>query len=331
MRRPLTCILSVLIAVPGTAAEAQRTLRLGVVGSVFQSEASGDRSSSGYGLQLGYLSQSENEIALTATRWPGARFGNGEGALALALESNWYPVGASGIAPYVQTGIAAFRYTTAPGLLAPSTTEWGFGFIAGFGLRAGLSDRVSASVEARLRSDDQIRNVEYRAGMHVGMGTLRPSEGKPGVVAPFVGSLSRLGNGPYVASSAVAGVRLRRDKSAHSSLSVDIAAVGLEAATAGPGTSPEATTAYLMIPAAELAATPRWGRPYIALGPFLPGFLDGPDAGLRAGVHVGAGSEIFASERISVTLLSRTFWFQSSSGQHQFGLILGAGVGPRLH
>ncbi|HET7041274.1 MAG TPA: hypothetical protein VFI13_04620, partial [Gemmatimonadales bacterium] len=64
-----------ILAFFATPASAQRTIRLGAEYSDLSTQTSGDHSSGGIGLSLGYLSHPSNETVLTFTRWPDAAFG----------------------------------------------------------------------------------------------------------------------------------------------------------------------------------------------------------------------------------------------------------------
>lgn len=329
--RALALAILWTVAAPATPAAAQRAFRIGATGSLFESDLPGEPSSSGFGGQFAYLAGTDNEISANLTSWPGAPLGTGDkGALALALESTWYPVEAVGVAPFVVSGFGGVRYTRPGGLLAQPAEEWGFSYLMGFGLRANLGSSWSAAVEARLRDDDGTRNMEYRAGTSFGFGARREPQTAPGTIEPFVAAILPLGDGPYETRTPVGGVRFRRDRSRHTSFAVDVGAVGLQPAPDALSGSAARTTSYLMMPAFEAGLAPRWGRPYLSIGPLLAGFADGPDAGIRAGLHAGTGLDLFAGRRMLVTALSRITWFQTGSGAHQFGLMLGVAVGPRL-
>jgi hypothetical protein len=68
----------------------------------------------------------------------------------------------------------------------------------------------------------------------------------------------------------------------------------------------------------------------VEIGPQMIGFLDGIDDGMKVGIHTGVGADVKLGEAVELALLSRVTWFQSSDGRHQFGLQLGAAIGPRL-
>ena len=101
---------------------------------------------------------------------------------------------------------------------------------------------------------------------------------------------------------------------------------------------------FLQVGGMEVATTPArwedlkrkhgwatsWGRPFIELGPQMLGFIGGTDDGMKVGIHVGGGADVYLSPAIESALLTRVTWFQSSDGRHQFGLQLGLAIGPRL-
>lgn len=316
-----------------TSAAAQRTIRLGAAYSGLSTQTSGDHSSGGIGLSFGYLSHPSNETVLTFTRWPDASFGGSvPGATAFTLDDRWYPVDATGLAPYVITGLGAFRYTEPAGLLTPEQKKWGFSYIAGFGIGTTIGEDWAVSAEGRLRSDDGDRNIEYRIGGSWGFGKEHPSQAVPGTIEPFIAWLGHLNAGaPYRSASPLGGVRFRRDLTAHRAIAVEVGVVALDPATSAPLGTAARTTMYLMQPSYEFALAPAWGRAYFGIGPMLAGFIEGPDAGLRAGVQAGIGADLFASDKVEAGLLTRVSWFQSAAGADQFGLMLGVTVGPRLH
>jgi hypothetical protein len=326
---PLTALC--LFAVPSLS--AQRALSLGAGWTELSTRTSGDVSSAGPALSLEYLSNPSDATVFTFARWPNASFGGSvPGATALSLENRWYPVDATGVAPFVVTGLGAFRYSEPAGLLTPEQTKWGFSYIAGFGLGTTLGDHFRVSAEGRIRSDDGDRNLEYRATVSYGVGPLRASKAVPGTIEPFVAWLGHLNGGaPYRASSPFGGVRFRRDLTPTRSIGVEIGAVRMDPAPGQPASAAATSTVYLMQPTYEFGLAPSWGRPYLALGPELAGFIDGPDAGLRGGVQAGLGTDVYLSPTLELGLLTRFSWFQSAAGSSQFGLMLGVALGPRLH
>ena len=328
----VTAAVGVLLAL-GSTLEAQRTIRLGLSYSDLSTQTSGDVSSSGPAFSVGYLSHPGNETILSVTRWSDASFGGSTpGATAFALEDRWYPVDATGLAPYVVNGVGAFRYTEPAGLLTPEQKKWGFSYIAGFGIGTTIARDWAVSVEGRLRSDDGDRNIEYRIGGSWGFGPEHPSQAAPGTIEPFVAWLGHLNaSAPYRASSPLGGVRFRRDLTATRAISVEVGVVGLNPSPSAPAGTAARTTMYLMQPSYEFGFTPAWGRPYFSLGPMLAGFIDGPDAGLQAGAQAGIGSDFYLSPTLETGLLTRFSWFQNAAGASQFGLMIGVTLGPRLH
>lgn len=316
-----------------TAAAAQRTIRLGAEYSGLSTQTSGDHSSGGIGLSFGYLSHPSNETVLTFTRWPDATSnGSLAGITAFSLDDRWYPVDATGLAPYVITGLGAFRYTEPAGLLTTEQKKWGFSYIAGFGIGTTIGHDWAVSAEGRLRSDDGDRNIEYRIGGSWGFGKEHPSQAVPGTIEPFLAWLGHLNAGaPYRSASPLGGVRFRRDLTVHRAIAVEVGVVTLDPAATAPLGTAARSTMYLMQPSYEFALAPRWGRAYLGIGPMLAGFIEGPDAGLRAGVQAGIGADLFASSKVEAGLLTRFSWFQSAAGADQFGLMIGVTVGPRLH
>ena len=314
-------LLTLLLLV--TPLAAQRAFRGGVALSTLTSRDS-DESSTGWTLSLGYLTTSTSETSAFLTRWGNTGFGTGaDGVTTFGLESRYFPVESEGIAPYITQGVGLFKYTVPGGILTPPSEEWGFVSAMGLGIGATLTDHLWLGGEGRLRVDNGLRSTELRLQGVYGVGPMRAARSKPGTIEPFAAGIVRLGHGPYTASSPYAGIRFRRDESRHGSISVDVGAAKLT--NAG-----EEVTAWMVQPGAEYGWSTPWGRPFIELGPDLVGFVGGPDDGMRAGLHTGGGVDLRLSEAFELALLSRVTWYQSGDGRHQFGLQLGAAIGPRL-
>lgn len=317
---------SLLAGVAVSSLAAQRTFNVG--GSIGQLAPQGGGSKhTGTTFSLGWLATSTSETDAFLTRWGDADFGTGTaGITTYGIESRYYPVEAGGIAPYFATGIGFFKYTTPGGLLTSPSDQWGFVSTMGLGLGVNVTSHVWVAGEGRLRVDNGDRASEFRVLGSYGFGKVRALRSRPGTIEPFVVGLARLGHGPYTMGTPYAGVRFRRDESVHSSVAVDVGVMKLEDDRSG-GTR---VTTWIMQPGAEHGWATSWGRPFLELGPQLIGFIGGPDDGMKVGLHVGGGADLFAGQNAEVALLSRVTWFQSSDGRHQFGLQLGAAIGPRL-
>jgi hypothetical protein len=303
---------------------AQRTFRFGAAVSSLVPDGGADPIR-GWTASLGYLPTTTSETALLITRYPGTGFGTDEPDVTMyGLESRYFPVEIAGVAPYFSTGFGLFSYETDP-LLGSPTTEWAFSSTMGLGLGASITDRWWIGGEGRLRADNGERSTEYRISASYGVGKLREARSKPGTIEPFIAAIARLGHGAYRAESPLIGVRFRREESRRTSAAVDVGATSFADPDGG-----EAISTWVLQPAAEFGwAGPR-GRPFIAVGPSMLGFIGGPDDGMRVGLHLGGGSDFYLSDQVELALLSRVTWFQSSGGRHQFGLQLGVAVGPRL-
>ncbi|HWA40336.1 MAG TPA: hypothetical protein VG712_01930 [Gemmatimonadales bacterium] len=321
--RRLTYSSVLLLLLAASPLIAQRAFRGGLGVSTLTSRDN-DASSTGWTLSLGYLTSSTSETSAFLTRWGNTGFGTGaDGVTTFGLETRYFPVESDGIAPYLSQGVGLFKYTVPGRILTQPSEEWGFVSAMGLGLGATLGDHLWIGGEGRLRVDNGLRSTELRVQGVYGVGPLRRARSKPGTIEPFVAGIVRLGHGPYTASSPYAGIRFRRDESRHASIAVDAGAAKLT--NAG-----EAVTAWMVQPSAEYGWSAPWGRPFIEIGPDLIGFVGGPDDGMRAGLHTGGGVDLRLSEALELALLSRVTWYQSNDGRHQFGLQLGAAIGPRL-
>lgn len=319
-------LLSLLLGVIVSPLSAQRTFNVGAALSQLAPRGGGGHHT-GETLSLGWLATSTSETDAFIARWGDADFGTGTtGVTTYGIESRYYPVEAAGIAPFFTTGFGAFKYQDPGGLLTQPSTQWGFVSTMGLGLGATLGSHFWVGGQGLLRVDNGGRSTEYRVQGAYGFGKLRPVRSRPGTIEPFVVGVARLGHGPYRAGTPFTGVRFRRDESRHSSVAVDVGVLKLD--DTRPGS--ERVTAWMMQPAAEYGWNTSWGRPFLELGPQMIGFVGGIDDGMKVGIHTGAGTDIHLGETIELALLSRVTWFQSSDGRHQFGLQLGAAIGPRL-
>jgi hypothetical protein len=315
----LLVTLSLYALAPATA---QRAFRAGL-GVSELGPRDGGAHSTGWTATLGYLSTTTSETDLFVTRWGGTGFGTGsDGVTTFGLESRYFPVEVTGVAPYLSNAIGLFKYQVPGGILTDPSEEWSFVSAMGLGLGVNIGDRVWLGGEGRLRMDNGLRSTEYRVIGSYGVGALRESHGRPGTIGPFVQGIARLSHGPYRATSPYAGVRFRRDETRHGSVAVDIGVAKLQ--------SFEEVTLWMVQPAAEYGWSTSWGRPFLELGPQMLGFIGGDDDGMRYGLHTGGGVDLNVGDDLEVGLLSRVTWFQSGDGRHQFGLQLGAAIGPRL-
>lgn len=318
--------LSLVAGVCSTPLTAQRTFNVGVALGQFTPRGGGDHHM-GQSLSLGWLATSTSETDAFITRWGDADFGTGTaGITAYGVDSRYYPVEAAGIAPYFTSGVGLFKYRDPGGLLTPPSDQWGFVSTMGLGLGANLGRHFWLGGEGRLRVDNGSPSSEYRLLGSYGFGKMREMHSRPGTIEPFVTGIARLGHGPYQAGTPYAGVRFRRDESRHSSIAVDVGAAGLD----HDGTGQGRVTTWMMQPSGEYGWERAWGRPFLELGPQLIGFVGGIDDGMKVGLHTGGGADIRLGASAELALLTRVTWFQSSDGRHQFGLQLGAAIGPRL-
>ncbi len=303
---------------------AQRVFRFGAGVSSLAPDGGAD-ALTGWTAGLGYLPTTSSETSLLVTRYAGTGFGTDASDVTLyGIESRYFPVEIFGVAPYFSTGFSLFKYETDP-LLGDPTSEWAFSSTMGLGLGASITDRWWLGGEGRLRSDNDQRSTEYRLFASYGVGKLREARSKPGTIEPFIAAIARLGHGPYQAESPYLGIRFRREESRKTSAAVDVGLVSFADPDGG-----EDISTWMIQPAAELGWVGAGGRPFIAIGPSMIGFVGGPDDGMRVGLHLGGGSDFYLSDKVELALLSRVTWFQSSLGKHQFGLQFGVAVGPRL-
>jgi len=252
------------------------------------------------------------------------------------VESNYYPVGPKGIAPFASTAIGLARVTDQDiGFLgictaAQPSSEIGFGF--GLGVRLNLGTQAAALVEGRFFQvpNSEIHALEGRASVSLAFGSPRQTQLLAGTLGPAVGFLVPL-SGPLEARSPTLGVRFRRDTKKTGSLGLQIDYVPLRV-TAGC-TSGCQPYAILFAPAYEPSLHPAWGRLYFDLGFLLAGFPRlGDDRGVAQGAHGGLGADIGHGHFPMWNLNARVLWLQrsTSTDRNAFLLQIGASVSPGI-
>jgi len=335
--RTLTLLL-IALAVAGSAV-AQRRARIGpTVSTISIDDGSGSSHSfTSFGGTFAFLSGDDGEIGAAVSRYNDLSNNNCVRNMTFfGVESNYYPVGAKGIAPFASTAIGLARVTDQDvGLLgictaAQPSSEIGFGF--GLGVRLSLGTQAAALVEGRFFQvpNSAIQALEGRASVSLAFGSPRQTQLLAGTFGPAVGFLVPL-SGPLEARSPTLGVRFRRDTKKTGSLGLQIDYVPLRV-TAGC-TSGCQPYAILFAPAYEPSLHPAWGRLYFDLGFLLAGFPRlGDDRGVAQGAHGGFGADIGHGHFPMWNLNARVLWLQrsTSTDRNAFLLQIGASVSPGI-
>ncbi|MFN2572684.1 MAG: hypothetical protein ABR537_13910 [Gemmatimonadales bacterium] len=331
--RILTIAL-IALAVPGIIA-AQRPARIGPTVSTISIEAgTGSRSFTSVGGSFGFLSGDDGEIGVGFSRYGDLSSNSCVRQLTFAgIESNYYPVGAKGIAPYASTAVGLARVTDQDvGLLgictaAQATNQIGLGF--GLGVRLNIGAQIAALVEGRFFQvpNSAIQALEGRANVSLAFGSPRKTQLLNGTLGPAVGVLSHL-SGPLQARGPTLGVRFRRDTKKTGSLGLQIDYAPLRATGCSSDCEPNA---ILFAPGYEPSLRTGWGRLYVDLGVLLAGFPSvGSDRGLAQGAHGGLGADIVGSGAIMWNVNGRVLWLQRNGGANVFLLQAGLSVSPKL-
>jgi len=336
MRTLSTVLIALVIA--GNAA-AQRRVRIGpTVSSISIEDGSGaSQSFTGFGGSLAMLSGDDEEVGLGISRF--ADLSNNSCIRQMTFfgfESNYYPVGAKGVAPYASTSLGLARVTDQDaGLLgictgAQASTQLGLGF--GLGVRFNIGTQAAALVEGRFFQvpNSAIQALEGRANVSFAFGSPRKkTELLNGTMGPAIGILSRL-SGPMEGRGPTVGVRFRRDtKKGSLGLQIDYAPLRV---TTGCSSNCE-PYAVLFAPTFEPSLYPAWGRIYVGVGFLLAGFPSlGADRGMAQGLHGGLGADIFSGPRLMVNVNTRALWFQRQDPANRNVFVVQAGVSlsPRL-
>jgi len=335
MRTLSTVLIALVIA--GNAA-AQRRGRIGpTVSSISIEDRSGaSQSFTGFGGSLAMLSGDDGEVGLAISRF-GDLSNNSciRQMTFFGFESNYYPVGAKGVAPYASSSIGLARVTDQDAALlgictgAQASSQLGLGF--GLGVRLNLGTQAAALVEGRFFQvpNSAIQALEGRANVSFAFGSPRKkTELLNGTMGPAIGILSRL-SGPMEGRGPTVGVRFRRDtKKGSLGLQVDYAP--LRVTTSCSNCQPYAV---LFAPTYEPSLYPAWGRIYAGVGFLLAGFPShGDDRGMAQGLHGGLGADIFSGPRLMVNVNTRALWFQRQDPANRNVFLVQAGVSlsPRL-
>jgi hypothetical protein len=340
--RTLSTVLIALVIV-GNAA-AQRRARIGPTVSSISIEdgAGGSQSFTSFGGTLAFLSGDDGEIGVGISRYGNLSSSNCVRQMTfVGFESNYYPIGAKGIAPYASTEVGLARVLDQDPLLqvqllgcntsAQTTNQLGLGF--GLGVRVNLGNQAAALVEGRFFQvpNSAIKALEGRANVSFAFGSPnKKSQLLNGTLGPAVGVLAPL-SGALEGRGPTFGVRFRREQKKGGSLGLQIDYAPLRVRT---GCSANCDPyAILFAPGYEPSLHPAWGRFYAELGLLLAGFPQiGNDRGVAQGAHGGLGADIFSGRTLMTNVNARVLWMQrnDASNRNAFIVQVGASLSPRL-
>ena len=337
--RTLTIVL-IALAVAGKAV-AQRRVRIGpTVSSIsLENGSGGSNSFPSFGGSLAFLSGDDGEIGVGVSRYGDLSNNSCVRQMTfVGLESNYYPIGAKGVAPYASTEVGLARVLDQDPLLtllgcntsAQTTNELGLGF--GLGVRVNLGKQAAALIEGRFFQvpNSAIKALEGRANVSFAFGPNAKMQLLNGTIGPAVGVLTPL-SGPLEGRGPTVGVRFRRDQKKGGSLGLQIDYAPLRVRT---GCSANCDPyAILFAPGYEPSLHPAWGRFYAELGLLLAGFpAIGADRGVAQGAHGGLGADIFSGLSLMTNVNARVLWLQRSDPNNRNAFIVQVGVSlsPRL-
>jgi hypothetical protein len=335
--KSLTLIVAALVL--AAPAAAQRRFRFGPVASIIAlDEGTTTASFTSFGGTLALLSSQEAETGLTIARYADLSTTACERSLTFfGLTSYYYPVGATGFAPFASTemGLARVRDED-PGLLSACTTAEAsnqIGLAFGLGVRVNVGTEIAGLVEGRFfqvlpQGISAIQALEARANLSVTFGKPRGGELVGGTVGPAVSAWIPVG-GVMRARGPLLGVRFRRDTRRAGSVGLQVDYVPLRLTD---GCTQDCNPyAVFFAPGYEAALHPPWGRFYGTVGALIAGFpAEGPDRGMAHGAQGGLGADLFAGTGLIVNLSTRLLWLQRSGGQNVFAVQLGASLSARL-
>ena len=332
-----TLYLSVTLLTLASGAAAQGRARIGpVVSTISIQDGSGtSHSYSSIGGTFALLTGDDGEIGVAVSRYNDLSSSSCVRQLTFfGVESNYYPVGPKGIAPFASSALGLAHVTDQDvGLLgicssAAPTNQIGLGF--GLGVRLNLGNSGAALLEGRFFQvpNSAIQALEGRANVSFSFGKPRKTELLNGTLGPAVGMLFPL-SGPFEGRGPTFGVRFRRDTKKFTTLGLQIDYAPLRVRQ---GCSSDCEPyAILFAPGYEASLHSSWGRLYGALGFLLAGFpSQGSDRGIAQGAQGGLGADIFGGGSLMWNVNARVLWLQRNSGQNAFMLQVGVSLSPKL-
>ena len=340
--RTISILLAALVmALPGNVA-GQRRARIGPTVSIMSlvDESGGGKSFTSFGGNFALLSGDDGEIGVAVSRYGDLSSGSCERRMTfIGLESNYYPVGPKGVAPFASSSIGlAHVLDQNPDLLplgcatgAAATNELGLGF--GLGVRANIGMQAVAMLEGRFFQvpNSAIQALEARANLSFAFGKPRQTQLLNGTLGPSVGLILPL-NGVLKGRGPAFGIRFRRDTKKSGS----VAGLQIDYAPLEVSKSCSVTCqpyAILFAPGFEPSLRPAWGRLYVDLGLLLAGFPQrSADRGLAQGAHAGVGADIVTGGFPMWNLNTRVLWLQRSTAtdRNAFLLQFGVSVSPPI-
>lgn len=319
------------LAAAGSLA-AQRRARIGpVVSTIAIDGGSGSDSYTSVGGTLAFLTSEDGELGIAVSRYSDLSSNSCVREMTFyGVESNYYPVGPQGIAPFASTAIGLAHVTDQDvGLLgicsgAAATNEFGLGF--GLGVRVNIGRQAAALVEGRFFQvpNSAIQALEGRANVSFAFGKPRPSSLLQGTLGPAAGFLMRIG-GPLQGRGPTFGVRFRRETKKSGSLGLQIDYAPLEITR---GCSSDCKPyAILFAPGYEPSLHPAWGRLYADFGLLLAGFpAVGADRGVSQGAHGGLGADIRSGGSLMWNVNARVLWLQRNDANNRNAFLLQMGI-----
>jgi len=332
--RPI--LLGLAAATLAGHAAAQGRARIGpIVSTISIEDGSGSHSYTSFGGTFALLTGDDGEVGLAVSRYSDLSSNNCVRQMTFyGVESNYYPVGPKGIAPFASSALGLARVTDQDaGLLgicssAAATNQLGLGF--GLGVRFNVGNQVAALLEGRFFQvpNSAIQALEGRANLSFAFGKARKTEMLNGTLGPAVGLLFAL-SGPMESRGPTLGVRFRRDTKKHGTVSLQVDYASLRVPAECP-TDCE-PNAILFAPGYEASLHLPWGRLYGELGPLLAGFpSQGNDRGVAQGAQGGLGADILSGQSLMWNMNGRVLWFQRNGGANVFLVQLGVSLSPRL-
>jgi hypothetical protein len=338
--RILSLVLVAFVIARSSAAQRRARIGPSISSISLENGSGGSNGFTSFGGSLALLSGDDGEFGVDVTRYGDLSSNNCARQMTfIGFESNYYPVGAKGIAPFASTAVGLARVLDQDPTLAllgcntsaQTSNELGLGF--GLGLRLNLGARAAALLEGRFFQvpNSAIKSLEGRANVSFAFGSAsKKTQLLSGTLGPALGVLTPL-SGALEGRAPTVGVRFRRDQKKGGTLGLQIDYAPLRVRT---GCSSDCEPyAILFTPGYEPSLYPAWGRLYAELGVLLAGFpAIGADRGLAQGAHGGLGADIFSGRTFMTNINARVLWLQRNdpTDRNAFLAQLGISLSPRL-
>lgn len=288
-------------------------------GSILEYDVGGEKAWRGYLLRGGVQVGDFGSVTLAAQFWPELAYDT-DGRSTL-LEASYFPLGRQTVAPYLAFGAGRFS-ASLPG--APDGSTSGTATMLAIGIQVWPLSSWGLDVAGVVRYDAGNDDDELRVSLMYSplADRWRRGAAMENPVRIGVAWLVPLG-GPWRFVEPAYLVSVDRRVSGHHAVSVATGLVHWQIPLRGTAGYAWDTRAALVLPTwSWFTELLRPTRAHLEAGPLLSAMVEGPDAGVRGGLHAGVGGavalpEVGLSAGVSLLWLSR-----ADTDGDQTGLLL---------